>query len=787
MSFYLDTVRLDTVRLDGATGTPRPAPSFEQVKRFVANARAWRWQQPFPGGQGSVSAYLACDQATAQEVTLALLRRKRKTSTLAWPHGQIEGAALQEVVAKWRPATGDPAAAGGLLEVELTFDRSADESGDGETPLVYCETAPALAGPWRRETWRVGGSASEGLGTYLGEAEAYENGALADLDSLGRWVRLKRLDNDATLWWGVVVGARDSSVTGSLKARAGYRFYGPGQALAQLHPTMWYEDRADEGADAAGGGVGTYANVGAPLPFNKGGVGDRGASPFTFGGLDVYLHCRGAPRENWTALEAVKTYLAMLAVSWPGLPITLDDQTQGRLDAQIDAWDVAGKNALEALATIISVSRGLAFRVAASEAGLTIQVMDILADGVAIDLSGPEVTAWWADFDEAATADRFFVQGPRPHYLRTLEARNHPDQAQLVRRWTTAEQTAWETATVAQKGDGKLALVWRNLGLIWSYSGRGYLTNAEQIEYTRRVDAFGQETGDLERTGETLPNGRAWQIDRKIPTGDGIDWSDPYRAKTAKVATKGPLAWWYSQTGSGTGATLNYTSLHFTVQISVDPSGGGLIVGSGPEQAAITRREFESGKSLLVTLALIHPLPWRASGVAGVLGIGRSTPPRTDFPRVSFDFLQGDFWTQKIATPQTIYSFDAQGRRVFLGEGRLDSGGDIADARDLLRRWRLTADNAAAWTVGGLDDAEQYPPGTVVASVKVSADRGTASPVDRPLRSPITRRTYNLDPSAPSITWSAQRVAPSLDTPTVVNAPGGLVPAGRLNPYPGGK
>lgn len=769
------SVTLGGIVFDGATGTPRTAMTPSQAAGFSANAKTFRWQGAAPLRQGSAELWLDCTRATAEARLRAVYGLTGTRVSLVYPHGTIASLPVGEVTGEWQAKAGT--VNGGILVVRVDFTPpTGDPDGDpAAKSTVILQTAPALAGPWTSQDWIVEGGA-EGLGTYLGETEGYALGVAPVPALLGVWARLApraSADPDAdAFWWGLVTGvtAQNQQDKGApQKARTTYRMAGIGHALAQVYLTSWYESRGSDGADDGGGAPTTVADVGTILPFNLDGLPNRSAGNVTLpGGAVCKVHARGAPAEKWSALDAATTILAHLSEAWGGFVVELSGA--GVLLDYTDTWDLRGMSVLEMLNAIISPDRGRTFRLEPNgTGGIAVVIVDLLDAGAEYDLRGDAVRGWTADLAAEQTVDRFYVEGPRPWWLRTvrhtLDDRTLPGACPLWRGWTAAQGTAWAAADETRRGQGDLGFVHRRFILQWAWPGDGRRAGVERLPYARTVDANGQETGALEAgPAAGFPHGRAaWTIDRTIPTGPGKDWSDSYVQVDPRDEVEGPLVWWYKA-----GEALD--PVHYDLQVSVGDDGASVVLGRDGADAETIRAKLADGFSILATLSFLHPLPGRVSAVGGVGGIGAAAP-RTDLLRSAFYFASAEYWRQIQVAPETIFKLDDAGAWVYAATGRKDRGGDLTEIRDRLARYFLTPAGSVSWTRGDVVTGADAPIcGAVVSGVLVRFQSGTDAIVT--IGAPVTRRAWSFVPGAEATTFHASRIVPGFPTPRIANKAG---------------
>ena len=765
------TVLIGPYPFDGATGTPRRPLSSIQASTWRQNAGAFRWQGNPTGDCGAVEAWLDCTEVDAQVRILTLTALVGQRIDVAFEGGTVAGVPLAEVTGEWAPKAGTQH--GGVLVIQCRFDTAADGTGgdapDEDLSTAYVETARALAGPWTARPGWIAESAAEGLGLYVGESEAYVLGEGPDDDLIGAWVRLVDRGTDNPRWYGVIVGASMQAQTldgVAQDARTTYRFAGVASVLHQAFLPSWWESRTSDGPDDGGGDLSNLADVGSPLPFNGDGRDDMGPPAPVPGdplGEDVPIHARGAPIARWTAGDAVRCILAHVRAAW-GFRVVLD---AAGVDLSYDgSWSVVG-SPLVAITSILHPDADRSFRVEVDpvEGGLVIVAVDLSSLGDVVDLTDDSVTAWDIDRDGADTVDRLYVEGPRPWWVATIghqydERGALPGGSALWRGWAQQQETDFGGLLPEDLDQNALGYVWRRLVLRWNWQGMGFAGfGAPRVPYVRAVDAQGQETGELEfgAPASAYPHARAaWTINRTMPLGPGKDWVESTAFVEARDDQEGPLVFWHKP-----GERWEFA--HFDYQIRVTDDNAGVIVGrTGEEAEAIRQRLVDDDFRLAATLSFLHPFAYRVSAVAAVA-------PRDDLIRSGGVFVHGEHWQRTDVAADTVYDINDDGDPVFADPGRKDTGGDLVDVRERLRRYRMTPAGAVSWVVDGIE--AEWDLGFVVSGATVRPTAGgSAVDVTLPIDAPIARRSWSLRPGEEATTYAASRVAPGVMTPFIAAA-----------------
>lgn len=767
------SVTVGATTFDGATGTPTPPLSAAQLTSFATAAVAFRYKGTAPTGEGTLDAWADLDEADAQAKLREAGGLVGYVVVVTYPHGSIVGVAVASVTGEWQARAGT--VNGGVLLVRFVFDRTADkDDGDDSRTIVFCQTAAALAGPWTTEDGWATFAGSDGLGTYAGEAQAVVSNIGPDKTKLGRWVRIVLKGEDpetnraAIRWTGVVVGVRSSARHDPSEgigwgASTLYRFAGIAHALAQLYATQWIEGtetspNAPVTFQGASPPIVGKADVGDPLTFNAEGKGDRGDQLLQIDAAPaptVFIHTRADPSRTWTALQAARTCIAQVRKSWPTLPRINLDELAPPILGYVSTWDVARMPLLGMLAAIMSPGQKRTFRLTVDwdfAGGPAIVVLPIALDaaGIAVDLTGFEVSDWTCDFDAAEEVDAWYLDAGRRTFVQSVEFRWTGVEVNGCRGFSAAEETAWDAAAVADRESLKLAHVARRFIMAPTWDLSGYL-GGDPIPYFRTVDGGGQETGEL-GAGSDFPAGHvAWRIERTIPLGEGQDWGAAYPGPVLPLGSPsvGPLVFYRK------GADP-LEAVHTKLQVAVLDNGvAGIELGRDAAEALAIQTKMETdGFVVVATLSFVHPFSWRVSALA--------TAPRTDAPRVGFTYLPSNAFARVDAMSFAIIGTTSAGVAIHGTAGRRDGGGSLVTIRDAYKEWYTSPDGSAEWRRRDL--AVLTPdPGTIVASVKVTV--ATGPPIVSPVvvvGSPVSRRVQAWDLYNPGVTWSANRIVPSL-------------------------
>jgi len=777
-----------TLDWDGATGTPRPFPTQTQAQAYATTAKAFRWTNPMPTSGGALVVWQDCTKAQADARLAVLGSHVGKQTSVVYPHGTIPRLWLASYTGAWQAQAGT--VNGGVLTVQLHFDAAASRQTGPDAPqsVALVQTAVALHtadGSWTTRPWETD-SAARGVGAYLGEALAWQDGAAPDYTVAGMWCRIVKRDpttggvaSPLVIYWrGKVAGVRVSRLE-SGGARVQYRMAGMLHALNQCHLSEWYESRNTDWP----GWVDTsnaVANVGQPLDFNAGGRGDMSVAAHVLpSGAVCRVHARGerttpgAVGVRWTAKRAVETILAHIRHCW-GFQVGLDFPDNLDYDGQ---WDWQGRNPLAMIAAIISPDTGRTFLESVVGGVLTLTVVDMetIPDPAppALDLTADGVQEWAVDQDHTMVEDTHYVQAPQPIWMRTIAADDvltwatRPTGDALEPWYTEADQTAWDASSDEARKSPPLDAVFRAWQLFARWDTRAY-SGLTRIPYKRTVQAGppeaggGQETGELESLpAAEYPNARvAWKMSRLVPLAPGKDWTDPYVVTSNLDPVEGPLMYWYKPI-----ATPPWVVAHQDFQIQVGDDGGSIIVGRTPADAAAIKARLAAGWTPVFTVALVHPLAFRVSATTEAVG---GSPPCTDLRRSGCTYLTGDYWTQVRVPDRTVFKLDASSAAVLAAEGRRDQGGDPVAFRDKMRTWWLSPDGTATWTVRGIADDAGAMLATMVdqATVRWGADEGDTASVA--VRAPVVRVSFDFRAASASVSYQASRTLAGFRVPSVV-------------------
>lgn len=741
------------IEFDGGKGTPLPAPTPGQRAAFGTNAVLYGMRRAqYPREQGKTQVFKRTTQSAGDQLLAAARGLIGSDVMVTWGHGSIGPCRVSDAVGRWNPGRHSRGGTG-VMEILFTF---AAPDGSGIKDRAARVQVSSNLSTWVDQPW-VCDAAADGLGTTPGESQASVDG-VPDRSQLGKYVRLVKVDDSAVIYWhGIIVAVSVAKPRGKVAPiQSIYRFAQIGAALDAVYLTKWTENNGD---DFQGPAIGGDADIGRVLTIN-----DQPGGDTLLNGGQVFS-ARGAPDGNLcTAHQLVVRILAHYADQNPSAPALSIDGAAAALLTYSAPWRLHGKSIFGMLAEIINPDHGRSFRVVVSGSALVLKVYDIRAAGTAYDLTTTDAGDWTLDVDAGGVVDRLYVEGPRPIWLGTLALKATGDNTtDLVKGWTSADETEWDNANDLKKASQKLNHVWRRFYLRrdWNLVGLNDSNLTTAYKGARVVDGTGQETGDLESAGSVRPNARvAVEIERALPFSGGRDIKagstdgkiDP------RETWEGPLMLW--QRNTVWEAVTHTTSLH------CGPLGE-ILVGNDVADARKMKTEMSNATtSFNVTVAYRHPLPWRVSSL-------RTPEPRT-MPRMGWYQVSGDYF-QKIETQSAnsciIGQEDNSGSGlVYARSGRIDAvGNSLIIRRDAIKEYWHNPDVTAAFSFARVDTTTGEP-GTCVASFRVVTNPATPTPPTAvlPVGAAITHRRWSFLLDKPLMTFTCGQMRPNFKDPKVV-------------------
>ena len=639
----------------------------------------------------------------------------------------------------------------------------------------------------------------------------------------GKWMRIQvRVDERkrphprgsqrVTVWHGVVGSASidGGSIEGGAVER--YTASGLGSALDAVFLHRWYE--VGQGGD--------ITDPGEMLPVNDATDGDQGVLmtgvtggadgvTVTGGSIPQRAHDRiAAPPARWTINGYVASVLAAARAQFPGGPLwKIGGQIVG-LGQRMLRFEPNGRSALGLLSDLISPKYGMTFRVEVDGAEAIIRVCSTVGADFApfgplavpandkqgiIDLSGaagntlgprapgldkPERAArhrrWSFRRSHEHQVDSIRVELDRPIYVFTarIHTKDTSRTSQFVNDWSVTLATEWDAAEDLKRSDPPLDAVHRRFVLDPAWNGRPYTTTdglnnvlpMTRATVTDAAHGVAGESGKLTVAG-VLPQSRNVRMLRTIPVPSNLPWSSSgsyhpsavdgvYSLEmTHGVGDRQPVI-----VGEKVGG--GYESLD--LDITVDRTGGAVILGRTAKDASSIKAYLAAGNSILLTIAIEGVLPWRVgwnrADAERPRDLSRSVILRR--PSVGYTVLLKD--TVESVDGAVLKKAANEGRAGWLIDPASPGDGSIADYYlALALAWHKDLHLSLTWDESGrldLDAATAIPPGGYVSKAVLPLDplrpSRTHQPADLGI---ITSRAWSFAVDSLGMSWSTDRVA----------------------------
>lgn len=625
------------------------------------------------------------------------------------------------------------------------------------------------------------------------------------------------------IWYGICRSMRIGGGSGSPGAYATYSCSQIQDVLDQIFHTRWYEIGQNNKAANSGKILpfnGDHAGDRSPESLGAGFM-EPTVAIATDGARQWYPHQRIADSgsatqpQAWTIRQMVDTLLATALIQYPGGP-------KWELAGQVTALDVEmpsymnpnGKSALDQLAELISPRHSLMFRVAVTDepqervqlhvktatptdiaiAGIgTIpandqaQALDLSKDGgtatvykpfndwytgtagVGSALNGQRFPAWELHRDRSRQVDAIYIECGNPWFMATLRIIKPTAgvSSQFDYDWTSTDDTTWTAASTARRADPDLAHVYRRFRIKATWDGRTFNRSDNTIlAMGREMGATGESGGFVVDRNENLPNPRTLKLTRTLPYPEGVDLTAGANYDSGSGAMKiargvsgaRPSVFGFIQS-SGL-----YEDLSTNLAVTVDSDCGTIELGHGAKDAEFIQAYLAAGNSILVTIGLIGPLPWRVSWER----------PDAERPR-NLDraiFLRYPEMQYKMVLQNTIVGISSAGApRVvpqdsvndkLLDDANPGAGDRLAHELRMARLWYEDLHRSLSWTqTGVIAFGDDQPPGMMITNATLPLDdrrRFTEA-----VNAPVTARSWDFHKATLSTSWECDRLAIGFD------------------------
>ncbi len=559
---------------------------------------------------------------------------------------------------------------------------------------------------------------------------------------------------------GVCVGD-ETDDTGSQMGHVLHHCNGIGYILSRY--------RVSYGCEFTGASIASTV-VGYMPPFNSIWSGDMSNAGHSIDGKTIRIHDRFTAEAKWTAKHALEYILQMNAcyydiasdsylrhISW-----TVDD-TLGLLDYELDTIDLNGVSVLDAVNTLINVRRGITHRITldSSTNAATIAVystspvaysgggfeLKASTKTVTVTLTGVTISNLRLAWSEDRCADVIEVVGERPWTAISvfMDQADTPTSS-LEYGWEPEEEDLWDTSKDNQDN------VWRRFRIVAGWKGNQMdetdIGLANTLAASGTSDAlygYGGLTGERSyNSANDSPDCRTLNAERDLPCspGFGDELTGPRQLPLFFIASDGTK--YVDMVSSATS---------YGLEMGIERRPCAISVGRPvrDDQTIIKTLASQSASKMVATIGFRESAPLRVSWLRDP-----STWVRDD-PRVLTVYASGcELWTVPVGTVQGLSG---------TGLDVTTSISIIRDDRDrmrsllaLLKAFYTNPINGLSWDdTGRLDATYELCPGTLITTATVGTGTETVNAI-------ITRRAWTVTPAGVRTSWSAEPIAPSVES-----------------------
>ena len=669
-------------------------------------------------------------------------------------------------------------------------------------------------------------------------------------DYTGMWVRiLVRESDDGTpsvrgttlrpVWWGKCMSYQLTGGRG-MSAASVFQCAGLDAALQEIAPTRWYAIGQVLGIPAQGD-VTTDPGEVRPLNLSDGGnaVDNPGdvlpiaATPQTAAKLPEIR----PDRSTSSVARGTGMWMTQMILA------ALNDQTDGprwKLDAvantigvnnplafKIDG-DLDGPKFGDLLGQVINVRHGVAYALEVDTTDPTEPVVvkvytttptavnlpngDTLkanAAQIALDLASvgapsidtpakPEkprnaLESWTVTRSRAGEVDAIYIEGGHPIVAVTVGYKDGDADAtnRMIKGWSSADETAWDSANAEARDSGPLQHVWRKFKLGTKYGGGDYFDGA--ANHTMRAgrqlvtDALHGTNGEtgvpitLIAGGASVgPKPAQLKLARFLPWPENFNWAAALpkfgvlrddREQPARVRVYGKGA-----------ADASYDDMSYTWQVTIDEDDGAVILGNDSRDA-VAIKAYLATKALLFTIGIVSPIPWRVSwrrpDAERPCDWRRSLiirdPSLTYWVAAAGTVTSvNDDFSARYVEVDSNYNLAGSIDGVHLGFGNIAAGIPVPRLSEILAMVKTHYENQTPtieWTRRGLDFSTALRPGAMITTAALPLDE--QKQISLTMNANITGRRWRFLASELSTTYATDRL--------MLTGPGGIGRAAGFN------
>ena len=671
-------------------------------------------------------------------------------------------------------------------------------------------------------------------------------------DYTGKWVRIQvREMEDGTpsvrgtvlrpVWWGKCMSYQLTGGRG-MSAASVFHCAGLDVALQEIVPTRWYAVGQFMGLLRAGNYT---TDPGAILPLNlsdggnavpnPGDVLPLGATPQAAAKLPELR----PDRQAVAAVRGTGTWMAQMIIAalnhqTDGPRWKLSDSTNA-LAFQIDG-DLDGPKFGDLLGQVVNVRHGVAYALEVdttdpSEPILvkiytTVQSAVNLPNGdtipanaaqIALDLAAvgapaldnpakPEkprnsLESWTVTRSRAGEVDAVYIEGGNPIVAVTVGYKDGDADAtdRMIKGWSSADETAWNSASAESRDAGPLQHVWRKFKLGTKYAGGSYFNGAtnQTMRAGRQVagDVGGADLlalhGANGETGTPVqlvtandlvgPKPAQLKLARFLPWTENFNWAAAAQKFGLKRDDREQPA---RVRVFGKGAAANsYEDMSYTWQVTIDEDDGAVILGNDSRDAVAIKSYLAAGKSLLFTIGIVSPIPWRVSwrrsDADRPCDWRRSLiirDPSLTYWAVAAGTITSvnDDYTGRFVQVDPTYDLSGSIDGVQFGFANLNGAVPVPRLAEILAMVKTHYENQTPtieWTRRGLDFSDALRPGAMVTTAALPLD--DQKQISLTMNANITGRRWRFLARELSTAYATDRL--------MMTGPGGIGRAAGFN------
>ena len=770
--------------------------------------------------------------------------------------------AVRDVDVTWSPTPGLPAGFTHTLTAvaDMAMEDDSTSGDDPGTSVAVVQVSSRWGSAWQTIKGAlcteadVGLSGVSGVTSFTIDHGATMRGQQAResqlTDYTGKWIRIQVRETEdgapsvrgtvlRPVWWGKCMSYQLTGGRG-MSAASVFQCAGLDAALQEIVPTRWYAIGQRLGLLTDGDFT---TDPGSVLPLNLSSGGNAVSNPGDV--LPTTATPQAAaklpeerPNRSTTAVvRGVGTWAAQMILA------ALNDQTDGprwklsdasnALVFQIDG-DLDGPKFGDLLGQVINVRHGVTYALEVDTTDPSEPVMvkvyttvktavnlpngDVIpanAAQIALDLASvgspsldkpakPEkprnaLESWTVTRSRAGEVDAIYIEGGNPIVAVTVGYNGDEDATnRMIKGWSSADETAWNSASTEARNSGPLQHVWRKFKLGTKYAGGSYFNGATNHTMRAGRQLAGEVGGDEllalhGSNGETGvstqlatstalvgPKPAQLKLSRFLPWPENFNWAAAVqkfglqrddREQPARVRVYGK--------GS---AANSYDDMSYTWQVSIDEDEGAVILGNDSRDA-VAIKSYLATKALLFTVGIVAPIPWRASwrraDADRPCDWRRSLiirdPSLTYWAAAAGTVTSvNDDYTGRFVDVDATYDKTGSIDGVQFGFANIVGGVPVPRLAEILSMVKTHYENQTPtieWTRRGLDFTDALRPGAMVTTADLPLDG--QKQINLTMNANITGRRWRFLARELSTTYATDRL--------MLTGPGGIGRAAGFN------